>query len=124
MHRGVDIQSAGLAGPHRPEQAWQLVHDFLCSPVSAALPIFVKASVPPVTLRISDPANNEDSQVKDIAEELRRSLPAGRAWSPQARLEKRDLVVYYSIHGTCWNFFGSRFVGERWRLVLLGGGCD
>jgi hypothetical protein len=32
--------------------------------------------------------------------------------------------VYYAIDANCWNFFGMRFAGRRWRLVLSGGGCD
>jgi hypothetical protein len=120
LRRGI----LALAGRQGPEEAWQLAHAFLCTPAPRALPILLKASATPLTHRIDAPSGAEEKPVKDIAEELRSMLPHGRVWNPEARREKDDLVVYYAISHDCWNFFGMRFVGQRWRLVLLGGGCD
>jgi hypothetical protein len=120
LRRGI----LALAGTEKPEEAWQLAHTFLCTPAPRALPILLEASATPFTHKIDDPSGEELRSVSDIAGELRSMLPHGRVWNPEARREKDRLVVYYAIDANCWNFFGMRFAGQRWRLVLSGGGCD
>ena len=85
---------------------------------------FEKAHTASILFRVAAPTGVEEKPVNDISNELQQQLPAGKAWGPSVRKEEEDLVIYYSINDTCWDFFGLRFVDKKWQLVTLGGGCD
>jgi len=104
--------------------AWKLIETFLCADKTHARVMFEKAHSESVLFRIAAPTGVEEKPVEDINQELQNLLPARRAWGPSVRKEDEDLVIYYSISDTCWDFFGLRFVDKKWQLVTLGGGCD
>jgi hypothetical protein len=104
--------------------AWKLVQTFLCADKNTARRAFEKAHTASIIFRIAAPTGVEEKSVNDISNELQQQLPAGKAWGPSVRKEEEDLVIYYSINDTCWDFFGLRFVDRKWQLVTLGGGCD
>ncbi len=104
--------------------AWQLVETFLCADKNRALRVFEKAHLQSIVFRIAAPTGFEEKPVEDINHELQQQLPAGRARGPSVRKEAEDLVIYYSVNDTCWDFFGLRFIDKKWQLVTLGRGCD
>jgi hypothetical protein len=74
--------------------------------------------------KVASPTVVEMSPLSNAKEELGRMLPTGKARNPNVRMEDGSMVVYYSIDAYCWNFFGIRYMNGRWKLDLLGGGCD
>jgi hypothetical protein len=113
----------GLA-KQQPIIAWKLVETFLCADKKMANRVFEKSRSESITFKFAAPTGVEEGPVEDVNHEFQQLLPAGRAWEPSVRKEEEDLVIYYSVNDTCWNFFGLRFVDKRWQLVMLGGGCD
>ncbi|MES2261142.1 MAG: hypothetical protein V4724_21715 [Pseudomonadota bacterium] len=106
------------------ESAWKLVETFLCVGKTRARRTFEKSHSETIVFRIAAPTGVEEKPVADISHELEQQLPAGKAWGPSVWKEEEDLVIYYSVNDTCWDFFGLRFIDKKWQLVTLGGGCD